>query len=245
MKSRCLRFLVLFFLWGLFAFPPFGKSAFINFQQLCLGDTIGETILSPENFKSQEKKISEFWMGIYMNGIKIGYSFHQEFFLMRNGRQYIREYDESWMRVTRLGGNPVELATTQESISDAQGKPLECVLRTKMSESETVIKAEVSQDKIVFLSEDKVIKEIPYEEPFHFGIPLKKIIDARRLHRHREHPPLGFHRSPGPRGRRRRGAGRRGGKRAGPPPGGGGKEPAGPLHIREVLSPLRRGEGMT
>ena len=138
-----------------------------------------ETFPSSEILESKEKKISESWMGVYMNGIKVGYNFNQEFSLIENGKQYTKEVDESWIRVTRLGGNPVELTTIQESLYDAQGRPLECILRTKLSESETIIKAEISQDKIVFLSEDKVIKELPYEE-FFLGTPVKKIIEEKK-----------------------------------------------------------------
>ncbi len=181
MKARCLRFLVLFLLWGLFVSPFFGKSAFCDFQRLCAGGTLGEDIPFPDNFESQEKKVSESWMGIYMDGVKVGYSLHQEFSFLKGGQRYTKEFDESRMRVSRLGGNPVELATTLESISDAQGRPLECVLRTKMSGSETVIRAKISLDKIVFVSGDKVIKEMPYKEPFYFAIPLKRIIDENGL----------------------------------------------------------------
>jgi len=181
MESKILKFWILFFLLACVALPILGRDVRMDLRPSCLADYPRETSSSLENPETQEKKISESWMGIYMDGVKVGYSLHQEFSLIKNGQRYTKELDESWMRVTRLGGNPVELATTQESISDAQGRPLECVLRIKMSESETVIRAEVSRDKIVFMSEDKVIKEMPYEEQFYFGIPLKKIIDENGL----------------------------------------------------------------
>jgi len=140
-----------------------------------------ETILIPENQPSRQEKICESWMGIYMEGIKVGYSVNQEFSLVKNGKKYKKELDELRMRVSRLGGNPVELSTIQESFYDAHGKPLESILRTKMSESETIIKAEIDRDKIIFKSGDKVIKELPVEGKFYFGIPVRKIIEENGL----------------------------------------------------------------
>ena len=181
MESKILRFCVSFFFLGCVAFAVLGRDVRTDLRPCCAADGVRVTSSSLEDTETQEKKISESWMGIYMDGVKIGYSLHQEFSLIKNGQRYTKEFDESWMRVTRLGGNPVELTTVQESFSDAQGRPLECVLRTKMSESETVMRAEVRRDKIVFKSEDKIIKEIPYDEPFYFGIPLQKIIDENGL----------------------------------------------------------------
>jgi hypothetical protein len=120
-------------------------------------------------------------MGVYMEGIKVGYSVNQEFSLMRNGQRYKKVLDKLWMRVSRLGGNPVELSTIQESFYDAQGNPLESILRTKMSENETAIKAEIGRDKIIFRSGDKIIKELPVEGEFYFGTPVRKIIEEDGL----------------------------------------------------------------
>jgi hypothetical protein len=44
-----------------------------------------------------------------------------------------------------------------------------------------VIKAEVMPDRIVFYSGDKITKELPYTEKFHFGVPLQKIIEEDGL----------------------------------------------------------------
>lgn len=181
MKTRCLRFWVLFFLWASFVSAFFGKSALCDIQRLCPGELLKEAVLFPEDFESQEKKVSESWMGIYMDGIKVGYSLSQEFTLVLNHQEYTKEFDKSWMRITRLGGNPVELTTVQESLYDAQGNPLECVFRTQMSESEMVMKAEIQEGKIVFKSGDQVVKEISYEKPFYLGIPMKTIVEKDGL----------------------------------------------------------------
>jgi len=125
--------------------------------------------------------VSEIWMSVYMQGVKIGYSHSQAWELIKNGLSFKRNIQKSWMRVSRLGGNPVEISTEQDSLYDAERNPLETTIRTKMSQSETVIKVEVKPDKIVFLSGDKVTKELPYTEKFDFGVPLDEIIEKDGL----------------------------------------------------------------
>ena len=129
---------------------------------------------SAQSEETKEEKSSESWMGVYMNGMKVGYSHSQEFSLIKDGKKYGRDFSESWMKVSRLGGNPVEITTSQESLYDENGKPLECLIKMKMSESESILKAVIASNKIVFMSQDKVLKELPYEEEFYFGTPLEK-----------------------------------------------------------------------
>jgi hypothetical protein len=144
--------------------------------------------LSPINSEKDaaEEKISDSWMGIYMNGVKVGFSHSQEMPLEKEGESLKRSTSESWMKVSRLGGNPVEIKTWQESLHDAQGRPLKMVMKTRMSDSETVIKAEVMPDKIVFRAGDKVVKELAYEEDFYLGVPLEKIIEEQGLKKGKE-----------------------------------------------------------
>lgn len=131
--------------------------------------------------KIREEVTQENWMGIYMNELKVGYSHEQEISLLKNGMKYKRSYSESRMRVSRLGGNPVEILTIQESLYDEDDRPLETLLRTKMSESETVINAEILPDKVLFKSNGKLIKELPYNEKFYLGVPVEKIIKEEGL----------------------------------------------------------------
>jgi len=131
--------------------------------------------------KSAEKKISESWMGVYMKGIKVGYSHSQELMIDQQGKRFKKSLNESWLRVTRLGGNPVEIKTIEESLYDEKDKPLKVLVRTKMAENETFIRAEITPDKILFKAGDKVAKEMPYNEEFYLGIPLKKIVQERGL----------------------------------------------------------------
>jgi hypothetical protein len=133
----------------------------------------------------EEKTLSEYWMGIYMEGIKIGYSHTLETSFSAQGEIYTKLQSESWTKMSRLGGAPVEIKTSQESVHRDEEIPVETIVRTQMSESEMVIKAEVHEDKIVFRSGEKWIKEIPYSEPFYLGIPLNKIAEKGNLESNR------------------------------------------------------------
>lgn len=132
--------------------------------------------------ESQEEKIvSEYWMGIYVEGVKVGYSHTQEISFFRQGEEYTRLLSEAWTKASRLGGIPVEIRAAQESVYRKQEIPVTTQLRTQMSDSEIVIKAEIFEDKIVFSTGEKYIKEIPYSEKFYLGIPVKKIIEEGGL----------------------------------------------------------------
>ncbi len=181
MKLRIQKLLILLFFCGYIGVSLSGREFSTDARSLGRIHIPLETSFSAVDSESDEKKISESWMGVYMEGIKVGYCVNQEFSLMRNGQRYKKVLDKLWMKVSRLGGIPVELSTIQESFYDAQGKPLESILRTKMSGSETIIKAEIGRDKIIFRSGDKIIKEFTYEEEMYFGTPVKKIIKENGL----------------------------------------------------------------
>lgn len=125
--------------------------------------------------------VSETWMGVYMQGLKVGYSHSLEYDLFQNGQTFKRSTQKSWMKVSRLGGNPVEIRTEQDSLYDAKRNPLETTIRTKLSQNETMIRAEVKPDKIVFMSKEKITKELPCTEKFDFGVPLAEIIKTEGL----------------------------------------------------------------
>jgi len=168
---RTLRFLLSLVFWILLL-PLF-------FEVAVKAEVSSERIIG--SGEAKEEKTSEIWMGMYMNGIKVGYIYNQEFSLVKDERKYQRDYSESWMKVSRLGGNPVEIITIQESLYDEQGRPIETLMRMKMSESETRLRAEITPDKIIFRSEDKIIKELPYKEKFYLGTPLAEIIEEEGL----------------------------------------------------------------
>jgi hypothetical protein len=127
------------------------------------------------------KVIAESWMGVYINGVKVGYTHSLERLHIQDQENLIRSYSESLMKVSRLGGNPIEIATIQESLYSDDKKPLKTKLRTKMSETETVIEAEVKSDTVVFKLGKDIVREIPYQQEFYFGVPLEKIIEGDGL----------------------------------------------------------------
>ena len=181
MKMKIRKLFMFFFLWIFLVFPFLGNKVKSEVQSSKIIPKSGNVFSSSESSKSGEEKISESWMGVYMGGIKVGYSHNEEFSLIKNGKKLKKSFSESWMKVARLGGNSIEIATVQESIYDEQGKPLECIMRIKMSESETVMRAEIGPDKILFKSGDKIIKELPYEEEFYLEVPVEKIIEEEGL----------------------------------------------------------------
>ncbi len=152
------------------------KLASLLFIGLSLGVSLGLCEGHPE-----EKTLSEYWMGIYMEGVKVGYSHTLETSFSSQDEEFTKFHSESWTRMSRLGGSPVEIKTWQDSLYRDDGIPVEAIVRTQMSESEMVIKAHVHEDKIVFSSGEKSIKEIPYSSLFYFGIPIKKIIEQGDL----------------------------------------------------------------
>lgn len=127
------------------------------------------------------KQHSEVWMGVYMDGLKIGYSHSRESEFFKDGKKYTRSIQESLMRVTRLGGNPVEIATRQDSLYDAEGNPLEVALKTKLSATETTVRAEIEPGKVVFKSGDRITKELPYTDKFFLDVPMNDIIEEGGL----------------------------------------------------------------
>jgi hypothetical protein len=130
---------------------------------------------------SAEKTLSEYWMGIYMEGVKVGYSHSTESSFSENGEYFKKFVMESRMKISRLGGAPVEIVSAQESFYNRDDIPLETVVRTKMSETEIVFKAEITKGKIVFRSGEKLIKEMTYEDKFYLGIPIQEIIQSGDL----------------------------------------------------------------
>lgn len=137
-------------------------------------------IVCASSITAQEEKenlVSESWMGVYMEGVKVGYSHERITSLSGGGEYLIKSLSESWMRISRLGGSPVEIESSQESLTREDDTPVKTVIRTKMSENEIVIEADVVEGKILFKTGEKSVREYPFSEKFYLGIPIKKIID--------------------------------------------------------------------
>lgn len=123
----------------------------------------------------------ELWMGVYINGIKVGYSLTRDMVETRAGEKVLLSYSESRIWISRLGSQPIELVTVQESRLDAESRPLDLLLRTKMSETETQIKAEVDADTVRFYLGDRLIKEISAKNEFYLDVPVEQIIQEHGL----------------------------------------------------------------
>jgi len=123
------------------------------------------------------EKRTEIWMGLYMQGVKIGYNHLMEEYVHEQGKTLLKNINKSNMRVSRLGSNPIDIVSVQESYFDMDGNPLKTLIRTKMSESETVIKADIQPDKVIFSMGGKIVKEMPYTEKFYLGVPLEEIAE--------------------------------------------------------------------
>jgi len=126
----------------------------------------------------QIENTSESWMGIYMNGIKVGYSHSQETIIKKEGKKLIKAFNQSRMKVSRFGGNQIEIISIQESLYDLKKNPLEVLLKTRMSEIETVVKAEITPKRVIFKLAGEVVKELLYDEEFYLEVPLDNIVQG-------------------------------------------------------------------
>jgi len=129
----------------------------------------------------KNKKSDESWMGVYMEGVKVGYTYSYTESFDKQDRKFSKMYSETNLKVSRLGGSPVEIVTAQESLYDDKGCPVEMVVRTKMSEQETVIRARISPESILFEMGGQTVKEIPNEKPFYLEVPVEEWIKENRF----------------------------------------------------------------
>lgn len=119
-------------------------------------------------------------MGIYMEGIKIGYSRSRETYIEIDQKPFLKKTNYSKIKVSRLGGNPVELATEEVTLYES-GRPLETIVTTKMSQSENILKAVYEPGLITFWSGESKIKELAVAGEYHLSVPLENIISGKAL----------------------------------------------------------------
>jgi hypothetical protein len=120
-------------------------------------------------------------MGVYIEGIKVGYSYLKKEEIYRDGCRYHRVYSETKMRVSRLGSRPIEIMTIQESYYDDAGQPVKAVVKTKMSEQEMVIQAQIDPETVIFKIDDQTVKKISPKERFYLEVPVEKLIKEERF----------------------------------------------------------------
>lgn len=133
-------------------------------------------LLGPVSFPAEEGLISETWMGVYIKDSKVGYSYSREEKVRRDGQELIKATNESLLRVSRLGGDPVELVTIEESLYTLEDVPVETRLRTRMSQTETVILAMIESEKIRFYLGGELVKELAYSGPFYLRVPVERLV---------------------------------------------------------------------
>ena len=91
MKLRFQKLFLPFIIFGLCILSFFGRDVTADVQPHSSFYACQKTFPSSDNLESKEKKTSESWMGVYMNGIKVGYNFNQEFSLIEKGKQYAKK----------------------------------------------------------------------------------------------------------------------------------------------------------
>lgn len=121
------------------------------------------------------------WMGLYIQGVKVGHSHVYKEKIQRKGQTYTRVYSEAQMEVSRLGGNLVEMNTTERFLYDERDNPVEAVVKTKMSEQEVEMRVEINPESIVFKMGGKMVERIPIKEHFYFEVPVEKLIEQNKL----------------------------------------------------------------
>jgi len=136
---------------------------------------------SPETHGVEKNIDHESWMGLYIQGVKVGYSHTVKEKIHRKNKTYNRIFSETRMEVSRLGGNPVEMNTAEEFICGEQGNPVKAMVKTKMSEKEVEVRAEIKPESIVFYMGGKTVKEIPITERFYFEVPVKELIEQNKI----------------------------------------------------------------
>ncbi len=157
-----------------------GFSFFLVFSLLyTLFPSKAISLNSPESSKEEgkEKIVDDSWMGIYINGVKVGFSHTKRVEFEKKGKKYKETFNETSIRVSRLGSKAVEMKTEQRSLFDASGDPLETILKTRLSNEETVIKAVILPRTVRFEVGNNVVRELDFTEKFYLEIPLKNMIE--------------------------------------------------------------------
>ena len=116
------------------------------------------------------------WMGIYMQGIKVGRQHTREQRFVQEDREWLSTKSESRVSLSRLGSGPVEIITVLESISDADGNPRSLRMRTNLAGTAMDVAVEVADGMIRFMSGGEDIKKMEVPGEFYLSVPIDKII---------------------------------------------------------------------
>ncbi|MBN1273387.1 MAG: hypothetical protein JXB26_14055 [Candidatus Aminicenantes bacterium] len=129
----------------------------------------------------QQKSCAESWMGVFMEEIKVGYIHRYEETFLQEGKELRRAVEESLVRVSRLGGNPIVMDSRQESVYGLDGRPLTSILCMKLAQNVIKIKAEIKPREVVFFMAGRKIKSIFPEEKFYLASPLAELSAQGKL----------------------------------------------------------------
>jgi len=155
---------------------------FIGLMSL-LGHLFGAEIVIPRRFELAldlaphlRQEADDAWMGIYMQGIKIGYQHTRDHRFVKADREWWTSTSESRVSISRLGGNPVEIVTVLETTVDADENPYSLRMQTNMAGTALDVTVEIDNGKIRFLTGGEEIKTIEVREEFYLSVPIEKII---------------------------------------------------------------------
>lgn len=130
---------------------------------------------------SQPKVKEESWQGIYVQGQKVGYGYSCRRILTRDNRQYEEYFSESKIKVSRLGGVPIEINTRESIFYDEQGNLQKVMVETTMTGDKISLEARVEPGKVVFFAGGKQVKEVNTPDKFYAEIPIKELLAEGKM----------------------------------------------------------------
>ncbi|RLE04535.1 MAG: hypothetical protein DRI99_03645 [Candidatus Aminicenantes bacterium] len=123
----------------------------------------------------------ESWMGIYIKNQKVGYAHRYRRLVSWKGSEYEEHFSESIIKVSRLGGTPLNIETRQSAFYNKEGQLKRLLVETTMSGDKIQLEAVVEPQKIIFYLGGQKIKEIPWEKEFYAEIPVKKLLAEGKI----------------------------------------------------------------
>jgi len=139
-------------------------------------------IFPQQRAKNDEAEIKEeSWHGIYVQGQKVGYGYSCQRIVVRDHRQYVENYSESKIKVSRLGGVPIEINTRESIFYDREDNLQKVVVETTMTGDKISLEAQVKSGKIVFFAGGKQVNEVSSPGKFYAEIPIKKLLDEGKI----------------------------------------------------------------
>jgi|Deesub1362B_J571_1020462.scaffolds.fasta_scaffold00002_179 hypothetical protein len=148
----------------------------------CLPTGISPVYLGLKETREKPTAIQEeSWMGIYIRNQKVGYAHSYRRLVSLRGREYEEHFSESVIKVSRLGGTPLDIETRQSTFYNKEGRLERLLVETTMAGDKIQLEAVVEPKKIIFYLGGQKIKEIPWEKEFYAEIPVKKLLAEGKI----------------------------------------------------------------